>query len=141
MLRKGVGEGTEEMRCKWKACVNNMSGECKALNKEITTKDGRTHVLDEDECPFYKPKPGMGMHGISTTKVMYFCDRTMCGDRCNRSCVYTPNVSYAVDPDGYPFSRSPKDGHFYQVPVVQYHRMKIEDVRNIIEAETKGGRR
>ena len=124
-------------RCKWKACVNNMSGECTALNKEVTLRDGKTHILDEDECPFYKAKNGMSMNGVSNARLMYFCDRTMCGERCNRSCIYTPNVMYAVDPDGYAFGRSMKDGNFYQIPEVQLNRFTIDEAKNIVRESKK----
>ena len=123
-------------RCKWKACVNNMSGECTALNKEVNI-DGRIHILDEDECPFYKPKVGLGMNGVSNAKLMYCCDRTMCVERCNRSGIYTPNVMYAVDPDGYPFGRSMTDGNFYQMPEVQLHRFTIDEAKNIVRESKK----
>lgn len=123
-------------RCKWKACVNNMSGECTALNKEVNI-DGRIHILDEDNCPFYKPKNGLGMNCVSNARLMYFCDRTMCGERCNRSCIYTPNVMYAVDPDGYPFGRSMTDGNFYQTPEVQMHRFTIDEAKNIVRESKK----
>ena len=117
-------------KCNWKACVNNMSGECTALDRE-TKIDGRIHILDVDECPFYKPRKGMGMK-TSKARMMYFCDRTMCGDKCNRGCIYTPNVVNAVDPDGFKFSLSLKDGNFYQVPDVQSHRYTIDKVRSMI---------
>lgn len=50
-----IGDG--RMRCQWHSCVNNMHGECFALNQKAKTKDGREHILDTLNCPFYKVKP------------------------------------------------------------------------------------
>jgi len=50
-----IGDG--RLKCRWHSCVNNMTGECVALNLKATTKDGREHILDIVNCPFYKVKP------------------------------------------------------------------------------------
>lgn len=47
----------ERMKCHRRDCVNNMNGECFALNRKVTLKDGREHILNTLDCPFYKKKP------------------------------------------------------------------------------------
>lgn len=121
------------IRCPWTACVNNTNGECCALTKVVKTRSGDMHVLDTENCPFYKSRTQTKRYAGSKNKMFYFCDRKMCGDRCTNECVYTPNINHAVDPDGYYFGRDPVNGNFYQMPNVQFERLTIDEVRNILD--------
>ena len=53
-----LGDG--RMKCQWTVCVNNMKGECMALNRKAVTKSGHEHILDTLNCPFYKKRPEKG---------------------------------------------------------------------------------
>ena len=42
--------------CHRKDCQLNEKGYCFPIVKEAKTKYGETHILDLDECPFYKQR-------------------------------------------------------------------------------------